>query len=241
MNKTALITGATGGIGSAIAQKLLKTHTSLILLGNKTQLNKRLFPSSKKPIHYAQVDLTDTKAVALFIQKNKKLFSTITTVIHAASPPIQFVSIEKVDTDEFIKHFTVAIPSLVQLIQASLASLKSGSGRIIVITSSLTHNTPSAQLSPYVAAKTALSGLTKSLAVELAKYEITVNSISPGFTDTSYLDTLPSQLKQLVIPKIPLKRFAKPLEIATLVGYLCSKDAQYITGIDIPVAGGLVM
>jgi NAD(P)-dependent dehydrogenase (short-subunit alcohol dehydrogenase family) len=83
--------------------------------------------------------------------------------------------------------------------------------------------------------------MSKSLAVELAPYGITVNSVSPGVTNTDFLNSFPSQMKEIMISKIPAKRLADPKDIASVVSFLCSRNADYITGINIPVAGGMVM
>jgi 3-oxoacyl-[acyl-carrier protein] reductase len=114
-------------------------------------------------------------------------------------------------------------------------------GRIINITTQYIDETPPVELLAYVTAKTALSGFTKSLAVEYAPFGITVNMISPGMTDTELIADIPEKSRLMTAAKTPLRRLAKPNDIAGAVCYLASEGASFITGETIRINGGQAM
>jgi 3-oxoacyl-[acyl-carrier protein] reductase len=95
--------------------------------------------------------------------------------------------------------------------------------------------------SNYVASKAGVVGFTKSMARELASRGITVNAIAPGFIQTNMTEKLTDEQKQKLIQNIPLSRMGTPEDVAKVVAFLCSKDADYITGHVIPVDGGMAM
>ena len=113
-------------------------------------------------------------------------------------------------------------------------------GKIINI-SSVVGETGNSGQTNYSAAKSGISGFTKSLALELGKRNITVNSVAPGFIDTDMTDNLSAELKLSLSEKIPLSRLGTPEEIAGVVGFLSSSAADYITGQTIHVNGGMYM
>ena len=113
-------------------------------------------------------------------------------------------------------------------------------GRIVNISSVVGH-TGNAGQSNYTASKAAIIGMTKSIAIELAKRNITVNSVSPGFIDTEMTAVLSDEQKEFIKNKIPLARIGKPEDVAYCVKFLVSEEANYITGQTIHVNGGLAM
>jgi len=114
-------------------------------------------------------------------------------------------------------------------------------GRVIFITTQYTESTPPAELLPYITAKNALNGFAKSLAVELAPYNINVNMVSPGMTETDLIADVPSKARMLVAAKTPMRRLGKAKDVADAVAFLASDKANYITGETIRVNGGQVM
>jgi acetoacetyl-CoA reductase len=94
----------------------------------------------------------------------------------------------------------------------------------------------------YSAAKAGVHGFTKSLALEVARHGVTVNTVSPGYLDTAMLESVPKNiLAQKILPQIPVGRLGRPEEIASLVGFLCSDDAGFVTGADFAINGGMHM
>lgn len=241
MKKTALITGASGGMGKAIAHALAEKEFNLQLwhhMQSSENLLHEFTQYSKVTVKTVQADLTQISE----IQSLANVHLPVDLIIHAASLPTSYQSISQLTWVDMDALLAINIGSLLELTKVFLPHMQAKKwGRIVGISSALTQNVPTNKLLSYITAKTALNGFVRSLAVELAPFGITANTISPGVTDTSFLDTFPTQLRELVIPKIPLKRLAQPKEIADLVGYLCSDQADYITGIDIPIAGGMVM
>ena len=234
MKKTALVLGGSGGIGSAIVQSLRTDYETVVVGYHDTK--------PKSNTETAVIDLTKPNASRKAVQKLLQEGFIFDTVIHAASPSITYQKFTTVPLTIFEQQYAVAVISFVAILQEIVPFMqKNNGGRIIAISSALAHNVPTSQLSFYISAKQALMGLCKALAVEFAPYHITVNTISPGVTDTAFLNTFPPQMKQLARAKIPLKELLEPRDIANCVKFLCSEQARMITGIDIPVAGGMVM
>ena len=115
------------------------------------------------------------------------------------------------------------------------------SGRIVNIGSSFARNTPPANWSSFLVAKSALHALTRSLAVELGPQGIRVNMVSPGLLETERIEGLPERMQKVQAMQTPLRRLASPSDIAAVVTALCSDAGDFITGTDIPVCGGLQM
>jgi 3-oxoacyl-[acyl-carrier protein] reductase len=118
--------------------------------------------------------------------------------------------------------------------------IKKRFGRIVFISSVVAHTGNPGQVN-YAASKAAISGIVKSLALELAGRNITVNSIAPGFIESNMTNKLNDDQKKIILDKIPMKKLGNPEDIANSVGFLCSDNASYITGQTIHVNGGLVL
>ena len=141
-----------------------------------------------------------------------------------------------------IKHFNINIQGNFNLAKAILPEMKKRkSGKIILLTTQATENTPPQEWMPYVTAKYALNGFAKSLAVEVAAYNIHVNLVSPGMTETELISDIPEKSRMLIAAKTPMKRLAKASDIAGTIAFLVSDDANYITGETIRVNGGQIM
>jgi 3-oxoacyl-[acyl-carrier protein] reductase len=119
--------------------------------------------------------------------------------------------------------------------------LEAQSGRIVNIGSIYAWNSPPANLTGYVIAKAALKAFTKSLAVELGPKGVRVNMVSPGMTETDLISDVPERLRKVQAMQTPLRRLATPDDVARAVAFLCSDAADFITGADIPVCGGVTL
>ena len=113
-------------------------------------------------------------------------------------------------------------------------------GRIVFISSVVAHTGNPGQVN-YTASKAAISGIVKSLALELSSRNITVNSVAPGFINSNMTDKLNENQKNTILERIPMKKMGNPDDIAKTVGFLCSNNANYITGQTIHVNGGLAL
>lgn len=248
MNKhTAFVSGASGGIGEAIVMELAKREINLIIqyFNNESKI-KQIITSLKgqKKINVLplKIDLSDPSNLKSRLTNLPDKYFNVDVFIHCAATSISYRAFLQNNVIDFNHQMDITVNSFILLLQRFLPYMQKRMwGRVIGISSSLIHNVPTNILSSYITAKSALSGLCKALAVELAPYQITVNTISPGVTDTKFLNSFPKLMKELMVQKIPLRRLAKPRDISPAVGFLCSKSADFITGIDLPVAGGMVM
>ena len=244
--KVAIITGASRGIGAETARKL--TADGFLVVINYLKSQKKaltLAEEIKKADNQTTVikaDMLKAEEIHALIDETIKLYGRIDVLVHNACPSILYNSFAQTKWNNFQEQLDVSVKALYHLTLGVLPIMKKQNfGRIVTIATSLALNVPANKLSPYITAKSALIGMSKSLAVELAPHGITVNSVSPGVTNTDFLSSFPSQMKEIMVSKIPTRRLAEPKDIAEVVSFLCSKNADYITGINIPVAGGMVM
>lgn len=249
-DKHALVTGAGGGIGSAIARLLDQQGVKVTLLGrNIEKLNA--VASELNNSNIVQADVTDDLSVKDAISRARETFGPIEILINnagmAKSSPYLELSSE-------LWHDTIAVNlnGVHYCSQAVLPDMISkGWGRIINIASTAAQK-GHAYVSAYVAAKHAVLGLTRSLALEFAKNHITVNAICPGYTDTQMVEDAIENIVTLtgrsesdalaeLVKNNPQKRLIQPGEIAESVHWLCQPAAASITGQAISIAGGEVM
>jgi 3-oxoacyl-[acyl-carrier protein] reductase len=162
--------------------------------------------------------------------------------VNCATPKTPSISIENLDYLEYEKHINFNIRSNFYLIQNVLPNFKRNKGgKVIFLTSLYTDSVPPQGLSYYVTAKHALNGFMKSMSIELAKYAITVNAVSPGMTETELISDVPEKTKMLLRAKIPLSRLSSPQDVAGTVDFLASDASNYITGETIRINGGQSM
>jgi len=224
-----LITGATSGIGKEIVKVLIKNN-DLFLTGRK-KLNR---------INYFSGDLMDLFEVETLYNKASKYFnSSIDVLIHCAGQYL-YKPIEKMEIDEISYLLDVNFKSAYYLTSLVIPKMKENKwGRIINI-GSISGVVGEANATLYSATKSAFTGFTKALALEVAQYNITVNQINPGWVDTPLAqNALNEEERQEVIDITPQRRFVTPNEIAKLCEYLISEDARGITGQGINVCAGL--
>ncbi len=224
-----LVTGATQGIGKAIAEELSDVGTIFA-----TGRNVELLREYK---NYCVCDLaTDVETLESYIQSKK-----IDILINNAGEYI-YGSIDKMTDEQIREIFEVNLLAPVKLIaKASVNMKKNKWGRIINI-GSISGIMGEANASLYSSTKSGLVGLTRALALELAEYNITVNTVNPGWVDTEMGMTsveLSEFFKDEILETIPQRRFVQPIEIAKLVKYLVSDDAKGITGQSINLCAGL--
>jgi NAD(P)-dependent dehydrogenase (short-subunit alcohol dehydrogenase family) len=243
LGKTALITGASKGLGKAIALALAQAGARIALVSrDRTKLNDVAaeIRGSGGNASVFVADVTDEAQVAQARDAVAAQFGgTLHILINNAG-----INIRKPVTDftlaEWNSVLTTNLTSVFLLCRAFVPMMKGrGYGRIINMTSMMSHISLPGRTA-YSASKTALLGFNRALALELAAEKITVNGISPGVCDTEINTPLMQnpELRAQFLAKIPVGRFGEPSEIAKLALYLCSEDAGFITGTDVIIDGG---
>ncbi|GGB10868.1 MULTISPECIES: SDR family NAD(P)-dependent oxidoreductase [Mucilaginibacter] len=236
--KVALITGGTRGIGNAIAERFLEAGCSVILTGtNASEIERLNNENTVKRISYLQLDFTRPESVERFLLKLNEL-DKIDVLINNAGINKVALNVDTTDADFDLLHNVNVKGPYVLCREVSKLMKKNGYGRIVNITSIWSTITRPGR-SVYTTNKNAIVGLTKTLAIELGKYDILVNAVGPGFTLTELTATTNSaeDLKKLT-EVIPMNRMAQPVEIANVVLFLSSNLNSYLTGQNIIVDGG---
>ena len=234
-SRTALITGASRGIGLACAQALASAGTRVILAARdaaKLEAASAAIPDST----WVTIDLSSQESIKEAFAKAGPVDILVNNA--AVTKDGLALRMKKDDWDAVLAtNLTGAFLAAQQVMQGMM---KQRWGRIINI-SSIVGETGNPGQANYVASKAGLIGLTKSLAQEIASRNITVNAIAPGFIDTDMTASLSDELKQNMLGHIPLKRFGKPEDVAAAVKFLASEEAGYITGAVLNVNGGMYM
>ena len=237
--KKALITGATGGIGLEICKFLGNDHEIYILGRNEEKL-KSLSNKFSFIQDYFVCDISRNESLTDFFEKISMKNLQIDVLVNNAGVTDDSLFL-RMDLEKWNKVINTNLNSNFMISNFfSKQMIKKKWGRIVNISSVVGH-TGNAGQSNYTASKAGIIGMTKSIAIELAKRNITVNSVSPGFIDTEMTAALSDEQKEFIKNKIPLARIGKPEDVAYCVKFLVSEQANYITGQTIHVNGGLAM
>jgi 3-oxoacyl-[acyl-carrier protein] reductase len=245
--KVALVIGATGGIGSRACVKLafsgfevaVHYHTNHDKAKQIAAEIKTL--TSKEPFVLGG-DITSDKEVAELVSRVERRLGNVDLVLNCATVKIPNIKLGQLNWDDLQKQIDINIKANFNLVKATFAGMKERKkGKYIFLTTQYTESTPPVDVLPYVTAKYALNGFAKALAVELAPFNIQVNMVSPGMTDTDLISEIPEKVKMLTAAKTPLKRLAKPEDVAEAIVFLASDGANYMTGETIRINGGQVM
>ena len=241
-NLNILITGASGGIGSSLSKAFSLTKANLFLVGSSeekvTKLRNEL--PTKENIKYFSVDLSKRENVSQFCDSIIKKFGEINVIINNAGITEDSLFMRMSDT-AWDKVFAINLDASMVICRKFIRGMiKNKWGRIVNI-SSVVASTGNPGQSNYVAAKAALNGLTKSIALEVATRGVTVNCISPGFIDTAMTAKLTDDQKLKITERIPMGRMGTGDDISALVLFLVTNEAGYITGQNIHVNGGLFL
>lgn len=241
-DKVAIISGASRGIGRAIALELAKegSHIAFSYLKSKPEAENLESELRKIGIKAkaSQVDIKDFDAVSKWVEQTKEFFGGLDILINNAGI-IKDKALALMDLNDWHEVIDTNLNGTFNLTRAAVVTLiKQKRGDIINITS-VSGITGMPRQTNYSASKAAIIGFTKSLAQELASYNIRVNAIAPGFIETDMLSELKQEYKNKILQSIPLARFGKSEEVAKAVKFLLSNAANYITGQTIVIDGGL--
>lgn len=240
--KIALITGSTRGIGKAIALELASQGAIVLLHGSKksrhaqSTLEKIQKISSKSKIYFANIGRFDE--VSTMIQTIEHEFTSLDILINNAgiAKSSTVVNMTNEAWDDVLKVNVYGTFYVTKLCIPLLQGVKQGK---IINISSVYGFTGEYGQANYSTSKAAIIGFTKAVAKEMAKYNITVNAVCPGLIDTGLIGDIPGKYLKQRITKIPLGRVGKKEEVAKLAAFLCSDDADYITGQAISINGGM--
>jgi 3-oxoacyl-[acyl-carrier protein] reductase len=238
--KKALITGASGGIGKAIATALHKQGAEVTLSGTRVENLKALEDSLKEKCHRVVCDLNDIEAVECLVSQAEELMGQVDILVNNAGITRDnlLLRMKNEDFDEVLK---VNLKSAFILMRSAIKGMmKRRYGRIINI-SSVVGVTGNAGQANYCAAKAGLIGMTKSIAQEISTRSITVNCIAPGFIESKMTQVLHEDQKQKITQSIPMGRIGSCEEIAYGAVFLASDEASYITGQTLHINGGMAM
>ena len=236
--KLAIILGASGGIGIAVTNKLLKKKFNVIALYRSDNTELKKLSKIHKNLHLHNLDLNNKSSMIKFIKIIKKNYPT--HFINCYSPKIYPVNFEKITNEDFDHYFDKSLKNIFLLIKECVKRFKViGEGNIIDITSVFI-KLPEINFLPYITFKGSMTALIKSLSVELAAHNIRANSVMAGVTDTQQISDMSKKQKLLIAAKTPLQRIAIPSDIADAVYFLTSKESKFITGSTIDVNGGII-
>ena len=237
-NLNVILTGATGGIGGAILEKLYNYNAKIIATGTNEQKLK-IIKEKYKNVITKQFDISDHTQIEQFIDEcNDLLENRIDILINNAGVTQDNLTI-RMKKDEWDKVIDLNLTSNFLITKNVIKKmLKNKNGKIINITSVVGHTGNLGQAN-YAASKAGLIGMSKSLALEYGKKNIKVNCISPGFIKSEMTDKISENFKQVLEGKISLERFGMPEDVANAVLFLSSDLSDYITGETIHVNGGM--
>jgi 3-oxoacyl-[acyl-carrier protein] reductase len=240
--KNALITGATGGIGSAIARTFAKQGARLVLSSTKEEKLQELVLQIGNELDHKILtcNLNNNNEVAALFEKAEEIVGQIDILVCNAGITKDNLVL-RMKQEDFDHVIDVNLKSTFTLNKEAIKKMiKRKYGRIINI-SSVVAVTGNAGQSNYVASKAGIIGMTKSLAFEVASRGITLNSIAPGFIETAMTDILTEQQKQITLGKIPAGKMGSAQDIANGALFLASEEASYITGNTLHINGGMLM
>lgn len=238
--KTALVTGASGGIGGAIARALHAQGASIMLAGTRRPALDQLANELGARVYVETAQLADPTAPDSLVKAAEAAMGRIDILVNNAGMTRDMLAMRMKDED-WLAVLEVNLTAGFRLARAALRGMmKRRSGRIIGITS-VVGVTGNAGQANYAASKAGMIGMTKALALEIASRNITVNCVAPGFITTAMTDVLTAEQREKGAAAIPGGRFGTPEEVAAAVVFLASDEAAYVTGHTLHVNGGIAM
>ena len=238
--KNIIITGASGGIGNSIVEKLNENGANIIASGTNLEKLEKL-KSNFKNIMIKKFDISEHQKIEEFIDNcTKDLGGNLDCIINNAGVTQDNLAI-RMNLDEWKKVLDINLTSTFLMSKFAIKKmLKNKKGKIINITSVVGHTGNLGQTN-YTASKAGIIAMSKSLAIEYAKKNININCISPGFIKTAMTEKIDEKIKEIIVSKIPSARLGEPADIANAVVFLASNYSDYINGETLHVNGGMYM
>ncbi|MCB9658867.1 MAG: SDR family oxidoreductase [Sandaracinaceae bacterium] len=241
----ALVTGSSRGIGAAIARELARRGHPVVVNCRRNLERAELLAADIRAQGGAaiacQADVGDPAAVGRMCRAAESAFGRpILVLVNNAAGDVHAKPVEALAYEDLEAHLNTQLKGAFVCTQAVLgAMLERGAGCIVNVGSIVTTENPPTDWLAYTVAKSALLGLTRSLAVELGPKGVRVNMVSPGMTETDMVRDVSPRARKLLAMQVPLRRLGQPADVAHVVAMLCSEDAGFVHGANIPVSGGL--
>lgn len=237
--KNILLTGASGGIGYAIARKFLENSDARMILQYNTHAKK--IESLKEEFPYRidsyKADLSDEKSVVEFLKKIDSEYKKLDIIIHSAGISV-VDTINHTKVEDISKIINVNLKSPILITQKLVGKMIEKKSGVIIFISSMWGITGSSCESVYSATKGGIIAFSNSLSKELGPSNIRVNSVSPGFINTAMNDNIKIEDRDLFVSEIPLLRAGEATDVSNAIYFLCSDEASYISGANLRVDGG---
>ena len=237
--KKILITGATGGIGKALVKKFLSLDGTILATGTNTEKLdslKKEFPN----LNVLKFDISDHSKIEDFIENVSSQLVGLDVLVNNAGITMDNLSLRMKD-EEWKRVIDINLSSTFYLCKHAIKKmLKNKYGRIVNITSIVGHTGNLGQAN-YSASKAGMVAMSKSLAIEYAKKNITINCVSPGFIQSNMTDRIVESIKAVLTSRIPMSKLGTGEDVSNTVAFLASDAASYITGETIHVNGGMYM
>tara|TARA_B100002051_G_scaffold252597_1_gene265844 strand:+ start:13 stop:747 length:735 start_codon:yes stop_codon:yes gene_type:complete len=238
-NKKILVTGATGGIGGSLIKKFISLGGSVLGTGTKSE-KLDLLKKNNPDVKIKKFNLSEHNEIENFINTVISDLGGLDILINNAGVNVDNLSLRMKD-EEWKKVIDVNLTSTFLLSKYSIKNmLKNKFGRVVNITSIVGHTGNLGQ-SNYSASKSGIIGMSKSLAIEYAKKNITVNCVSPGFIVSNMTEAIAEKVKLNLISRIPMAKLGTAEDVSNCVAFLSSDSASYVTGETIHVNGGMYM
>lgn len=235
--KKILITGATGGIGGALIKKFISLEGSVMATGTNTEKLEAIKKDFPK-INILKFDISEHKKIEEFIENVSSQLTGLDVLVNNAGINMDNLSL-RMNEDEWKKVIDINLGSTFLMSKYAIKKmLRNKYGRVVNITSIVGHTGNLGQAN-YAAAKAGIIGMSKSLAIEYAKKNITINCVSPGFIKSKMTDNILESVKAALTSRIPMSRLGTGEDVSNTVAFLSSDAASYITGETIHVNGGM--
>ncbi len=240
VKKNIIVTGASGGIGNSIVEKLSKNGANILATGTKKEKLDEL-KSKFKNLKVLKFDISQNDKIEEFIENaTNELGGNLDCIVNNAGITQDNLAI-RMNFEEWKKVIDINLSSTFLLSKYSIKKmLKNKKGKVINITSVVGHTGNLGQAN-YTAAKAGIIAMSKTLAIEYARKNININCISPGFIKTAMTDKIDTKFKEMIISKIPSGRLGEPEDVANAVLFLASDLSNYINGETLHVNGGMYM
>jgi 3-oxoacyl-[acyl-carrier protein] reductase len=239
-NKVCIVTGGGRGIGQATAEKFIGESATVIIADFDEATGTATAEYLGDQCSFVKTDVSQSESVQSLIKRVKADHGSIDVIVNNAGI-LQDQTLEKMDEEEFDKVIQVNMRGVYLCTKYAAEVMREQGSGVILNASSVVARFGNFGQTNYVASKAGLEGMTKVWARELGKHGIRVNAVAPGFIKTDMIAGMPEKIIKMMEAKVPLKRWGKPEDVADLYCFLASDEASYISGVILPVDGGVVV
>ena len=239
-NKVCIVTGGGRGIGQATAEKFIGESATVIIADFDEATGTATAEYLGDQCSFVKTDVSQSESVKSLIKRVKADHGSIDVIVNNAGI-LQDQTLEKMDEEEFDKVIQVNMRGVYLCTKYAAEVMREQGSGVILTASSVVARFGNFGQTNYVAAKAGLEGMTKVWARELGKHGIRVNAVAPGFIQTDMIAGMPEKIIKMMGAKVPLKRWGQPEDVANLYCFLASDEASYISGVVLPVDGGVVV